>query len=153
MQIIRRQLIDFRGKFVISHNPNISVIIYYSIVLGKSWWTTVMDQPLPITDKEGMRHINSEVVHELAALFIRYLLYRAISAIPSTNMFTYLEVARWNPASFLRVEGMLWCCLDVLAVKCQMDNDRIIMLEHCRDRVAACFTRRFVVSKHFLANL
>ncbi|MEP7285987.1 MAG: hypothetical protein ABI947_09485 [Chloroflexota bacterium] len=112
-----------------------------------------MHQPLLTAYKECMCLVHGEIVHALDLhLRVVYLDY-AIAAIGLADMLTDLEIRRFDPAAFLRIEGMPRCGLDLLTVDGQVLHGEVQVGDERRHREVASLARRLVVGQYLVANL
>src|SRR5687768_8451136 len=95
--------------------------------LNITWWACIMHQPLTLTYKERVRHVNREIIHLLSFVDIPFQPDKFIIFIRLADVHAWLQFISRQPACFFRIEGMLRCSLYPLAVDDEMGKDFVRM--------------------------
>lgn len=79
-----------------------------------------MHQPLTLSDEEGVRLRNGEIIHPLGLLDHQHALDHARRAIQPQHVHAHLEVLGRHPAFLRGEEGMLRRGVHALNVQCEV---------------------------------
>ena len=112
-----------------------------------------MHQPPFLAHEEGMRGDDGQIVHHLRVWHNLPGLHRAIGAVQARHMLTDPQLTGRNPTSLLGEEWMLWRRLDLLAIECELYQDRVGMHEYSGYRIATRYSHCLVIREHMIADL
>ena len=116
-------------------------------------FSRIMDKPFTLTDKEGVRLIDREVVHGLSDSNKLHTANDTVAAIHLLNKFTNLQVTCIDPLLVASKEWMRRCGFDGLPINDQINSHFIRMRNGCFHRIIAKLACPLVIGKDVIAYL